>query len=665
MRHHKNLKVEVIPLNSHPLFVLNINNELAQEQLIFSFLFSKDYLENLPELNYSFSSKFSCCPCSNSNKSLDFSTKIERHLKNSKSLENFLEKHGFWAKEMNLLKFEDFLQEIRNENNLKIVNPLKSNLTIFTESSKSSQEKIIIIKETSDGIQSEKRLHLIDRLSDNKLGHIELYEAKDNGNKFAVRFFKYPQNEDMKTFMIKSISRLFMKNAELKLKHQNILSYPHRLLRVISNGNKQKLVDVCVLAEYCGNNMEVYLKDHKKITSSQAKSFIRDIYKGVSYLKETKGKDYTHCNLKPSNILINSKKEVKIDYLNFYEIYLNDADTRNSIYMAPELKQETHPIPKEYIKADVFSLGALYYYFLTGKPLFKEGEENKVYLNENFDIPLEEGIDKSSRELLNNMLEFDHNKRISWDDLKDVFSDNENFNRNSSDCSAEEEKKQHQIFPIKNTTIGGLSDSSKSWVIEEETPKISGYLDNLQKFLIFLADFHKCLSKNAFNELLTSDFHILEVFIKKMGMVQIIEVATKIEKNANEDQWKYFCFLTKVFNENIKINYESFALEMKQLGMPILKIIKLHNEKTSFADCESNIKGALSNLANCLKEKKKELQLDEENKKKLEFLSCCLAIFLDLNNNFNDANGLIVRFESYRDSMGFVDSLSNMFLSME
>lgn len=670
MKHHKNLLIEVLPIQSQsPLFVLNLKLSLqASEQLIFSFLFSKDYLENLNEVKYSFSSKRTCCPCSHRDeKASDIKTCIEKNFQSSESLESFLEKHGFWTKDMNLKKFEGFLLDILKETNNKIINPLKSNMTIFTESSQSSHEKYIVIKESKEDKIVEKRLHLLERLGTNSHGHIELSKEENSSNILIVRFFRYPRSEDMKTSMIKDISRLFMKKTN-KLKHNNILSYPHRLLRVISNGATQKLVDVCVLAEYGGVNMEVYLKEHKKLTSSQAKSFIKEIFKGVSYLRENQ-EDYTYCNLKPSNILISNKKEVKIDYLNFSDIDINPPD---SIYVAPELRKEIHHLPADYIKADVFSLGALYYYFLTSKPLFKDGDENKIYLKEDLDIDLEEGIDKSAQELLRKMLKYDHNQRISWEKLNEFFSEN---NSNSLDSSNEEEEtKLDQILiksfkgckeksPIENTTIAG----APVWVNNEETLKVDGYIEHLKKLLVFLADFHNCISKNRiFLNFKPGDYHILNLFIKKIGMVQVIEVATQIEKIAHEDQWKYFCFLTSVFNENVKIDYEGLASEMILIGkMPYLNIIKFHNEKTTFDQCEGNLREALLNFEKELQDKKNEFELEKEKQKKLEFLSCCFTIFLDLNKNIIDNNGLIARFDSFRNSMGIQDSLSNLFLSQD
>lgn len=680
MRHHKNFSIEVLPIQSHSsLFVLNLKlSQQASEQLIFSFLFSKDYLENLNQVKYSFSSKHPCCRCCHSDdKAPDIAKAIEKNFNSSESFESFLEKHDFWTKGMNLEKFEDFLQAILKKTDKKVINPLKSNMTIFTESSQSSHEKYIVIKEPKEDKIVEKRLHLIERLGTNSLGNIELSVDENSLNKFAVRFFKYPRSEDMKTSMIKNISRLFLKKTN-NLKHNNILSYPHRLLRVISHGPTQKLVDVCVLAEYGGVNMEAYLKEHKKLTISQAKSFIIEIYKGVSYLRENQ-EDYTYCNLKPSNILISNKKEVKIDYLNFSDIYLNDINPTDSIYVAPELRKEIHHLPADYIKADVFSLGALYYYFLTSKPLFKDGDENKIYFKEDLDIDLEEGIDKSAQELLRKMLKYDQNQRISWEKLNEFSSENKS---NSLDSSNEEEKTKQDPFLIKrsfkefkenilikNTTIAGLSNSSKLapiWVNNEETLKVDGYLEHLMKFLVFLTDFNNCISKNRiFLNLKPSDYHLLNLFIKKIGMVQVIEVATQIEKIAHEDQWRYFCFLAKAFNENVKIDYEGLASEMKLIGKSYSNIIKFHNEKTTFDQFEGNLREALLNFEKELKEKIIESKSDKERQKKLEFLSDCFTIFLDLNKNINDNNGLIARFDSFRSSKGIQDSLSNLFLSQD
>ena len=141
-------------------------------------------------------------------------------------------------------------------------------------------------------------------------------------------------------------------------------------------------------------------------------------------LKILHSKNIIHCNLKPSNILIDElgnakicdlKKSIKIGEYTKEEIYLNKT-AMTPCYTAPELFE----IDNEYtFKSDLWALGCILYEMAVGQVPFYDTEMNKLIVkiiekDVNFDKKQLNKYSNEFIEILQKLLNKDQEKRAGW-----------------------------------------------------------------------------------------------------------------------------------------------------------------------------------------------------------------------------------------------------------
>ena len=258
------------------------------------------------------------------------------------------------------------------------------------------------------------------------VGYENYYIGKKKGisTKFMVKEYNSDViNSKLNTFINEEI--FIVKD----LNHPNILKFIE-LKNVMGN--------IYIVTDYYngGNLMKalkIYKKMNNKIFSEEIVQYImRQIIEGMKYLHNKK---IIHRDIKLQNIMINYEEEddrinnnimkgrIKIigfalaRYLQKGE--LNNAFVGTPIYMDPCLLNSSKE--KEYWyneKIDIWSLGAIFYELLTGKPLFKaknrEDLEEKSFKGDYF-VPIT--LSKETVSFLNCMLQYDPTKRLSIDKL--------------------------------------------------------------------------------------------------------------------------------------------------------------------------------------------------------------------------------------------------------
>ncbi|MBA0560104.1 hypothetical protein Golob_017026 [Gossypium lobatum] len=138
---------------------------------------------------------------------------------------------------------------------------------------------------------------------------------------------------------------------------------------------------IFLVLEYCdGGDLAAYIQRYGKVSEEVARHLMRQLAAGLQVLQE---KHLIHRDLKPQNLLLTkgSTPQLKIGDFGFARSLApeNLADTQcgSPLYMAPEIIQN-----KKYdAKADLWSVGAILFQLVTGKPPFDGNNQLQLFQN--------------------------------------------------------------------------------------------------------------------------------------------------------------------------------------------------------------------------------------------------------------------------------------------
>ena len=182
-----------------------------------------------------------------------------------------------------------------------------------------------------------------------------------------------------------------------------------------------------------------------------------------------------HCNLKPSNIIIDEFGNVKIcDFkkaLNVNEMTMNDIRKNKTAmtpcYTAPELFSENGIYS---FKTDLWALGCIMYEMALGQVPFFEERVNKLILkiiNEevNFNKKQFSQYSMEFMEVLKKLLEKDPEQRPSWGEIENYpfwgLNENNNVNNpnnNSKGLNSNSNNKNYTLANVGNSNLENLNE---------------------------------------------------------------------------------------------------------------------------------------------------------------------------------------------------------------
>lgn len=145
-------------------------------------------------------------------------------------------------------------------------------------------------------------------------------------------------------------------------------------------------------------NLARRIKRKGVMSERRSQIFLVQIVEAIEYLHKTLG--MIHGNLKPENVLVNGRSDIKIMDFGYR------VDNTPSIYIAPELQMENPLTPA----ADIWSIGVLLYFVYTGFEPF-EGDFNNQ-------LRFPHDITEQFQDLLTKMLTKNNVMRITLDAIK-------------------------------------------------------------------------------------------------------------------------------------------------------------------------------------------------------------------------------------------------------
>jgi eukaryotic-like serine/threonine-protein kinase len=210
------------------------------------------------------------------------------------------------------------------------------------------------------------RYKVLERLGAGGMGSVYLCEHKLMRRRVAVKVLPTAKAEEPA-----SLERFYREaRAVAALDHPNIV-------RAYDIDQDEKL-HFLVMEFVDGANFQEIVKRSGPMDVTRAAHYIRQAALGIQHAHEAAG--LVHRDIKPGNILVDRNGIVKVLDMGLARFFHDTDDILTkkydenvlgtADYLAPEQALDSHGVD---IRADIYSLGATFYFCLTGRPPFADG----------------------------------------------------------------------------------------------------------------------------------------------------------------------------------------------------------------------------------------------------------------------------------------------------
>src|SRR6266478_5928053 len=207
---------------------------------------------------------------------------------------------------------------------------------------------------------------VMERLGQGGMGSVYLCEHKFMRRRAAVKVLPTAKADDTS-----SLQRFYREGrAVAALDHPNIV-------RAYDIDQDDKL-HFLVMEYVDGASFQELIKKHGPMDITRAAHYIRQAAIGLQHAHQTAG--LVHRDVKPGNILVDRTGIVKVLDMGLARFFHDEEDVLTkkydesvlgtADYLAPEQALDSHGVD---IRADIYSLGATFYFILTGSTPFSEG----------------------------------------------------------------------------------------------------------------------------------------------------------------------------------------------------------------------------------------------------------------------------------------------------
>src|SRR2546430_400437 len=207
---------------------------------------------------------------------------------------------------------------------------------------------------------------VLERIGSGGMGSVYLCEHTLMRRRVAVKVLPTAKAEDNS-----SLERFYREaRAVAALDHPNIV-------RAYDIDQDDRL-HFLVMEHVDGSSLQEIVKRAGALDALRAAHYIRQAALGLQHAHETAG--LVHRDIKPGNILVDRNGIVKVLDMGLARFFHDEEDilTRKydenvlgtADYLAPEQALDSHSVD---IRADIYSLGATFYFCLTARTPFSEG----------------------------------------------------------------------------------------------------------------------------------------------------------------------------------------------------------------------------------------------------------------------------------------------------
>ena len=330
------------------------------------------------------------------------------------------------------------------------------------------------MEEIKEKIKNEKNLQL---LGQGQFGKV--YKLEYQGKVYAIKKISKTKLEDNNDPELGEYLKIALQREINILKKMSEYENSVKFYGYFTDDN-----DYILILEFCDSDLKKLLKEKGKFSSSEIRTLMEGLNKPFKYMHNN---GILHRDIKPENILIKFVDSSKTNYIPKIGDYGISRELDNGKaatilgspkYMSPEILIGED----EYTdKSDLFSLGTMIYelYFNSFPFIFPK---TKKEIKKNYTAKKKKDCeDKLLDDLLNKLLKFEPDERISWEDyfLHPFFSNKEVDDlRNKVDNMKIYDEKEHQIIHLYDYVLESMVGFNKSIVI---APKINITIDECLK----------------------------------------------------------------------------------------------------------------------------------------------------------------------------------------
>lgn len=311
------------------------------------------------------------------------------------------------------------------------------------------------MEEIREAIKNEKNLTLLGKGQFGKVYKFDYQGVTYAVKKISKEIIDYNKDDYLKNYLPTALNR----EIEI-LKKMSEYENSVKIYYFFPEENEYNLV-----LELCDTDLAKLLKKKGKFTSSEILEILEGLNKPFKYMHNN---NITHRDIKPENILIKFIDSTKTkfipkigDYGISRELEEGKASTYlgSPIYMAPEIKFGERDEYDE--KVDLFSLGVMIYHLYFNSFPFKI-TNNIFQTKKNYKgKKMKDCEDKVLDDLINKLLIYNPDDRISWDEYFNHPFFNKKIDENlinKMDNLKINDEKKHQIIKLYDYTLEKMMD---------------------------------------------------------------------------------------------------------------------------------------------------------------------------------------------------------------